>query len=204
MTAWRCASTWTWMMRDTARFMEGANARMKEDSIGPSSKKALKSREERENEAILAMRQVMGARSDDAAGRLTIQACHALVWPPVDNAAAIVEAVAAMAELSPANGTEGMLAVQMIAAHNAALLFLNRATIKEQRPEAIDSNVIRAARLMRVFVEQVDAMQRLKGKTAQQKVTVEHVHVHEGGQAIVGAVSTTRGGGSSDDGPRTP
>jgi hypothetical protein len=68
-----------------------------------------------------------------------------------------------------------MLAVQMIAAHDAALLFLNRATIKERHPEAIDPNVIRAARLMRVFVEQVDAMQKLKGKTGQQKVTVEHV-----------------------------
>ena len=115
------------------------------------------------------MRVVTGTRSDHAAGRLTVQACHALVWPPVDNDAAIVEGVAAMAEMAPSNGIEGMLAVQMLAAHNAALMFLSRATLKEQRPEAIDSNVIRTARLMRVFVEQADAMQKLKGKTGQQK-----------------------------------
>jgi hypothetical protein len=42
---------------------------------------------------------------------------------------------------------------------------------------------------MRLFVEQLEAMARLKGKTREQKVTVEHVHVYEGGQAIVGAVT---------------
>ena len=86
----------------------------------------------------------------------------------------------------------------MIAANNAALMFLSRATIENQHPEAIDTNVLRATRLMRVFREQLEAMQKLKGKSGQQKVTVEHVHVHEGGQAIVGAVSTGgtgRGGG---------
>jgi hypothetical protein len=155
----------------------------------------LKTRQQLEDEAIEAIREVTGSLSDDAAQRLTIQACHALVWPPVDNRSAIIAGVTAMADLAPSNGIEGMLAVQMLAAHNAALMFLNRATIKEQHPEAIDSNVIRASRLMRVFVEQVDAMQKLKGKTGQQKVTVEHVHVHEGGQAIVGAVSATRGEG---------
>jgi GTPase len=43
---------------------------------------------------------------------------------------------------------------------------------------------------MRLFTEQLEAMSKLKGKVGQQKVTVEHVHVHDGGQAIVGAVST--------------
>jgi hypothetical protein len=47
---------------------------------------------------------------------------------------------------------------------------------------------------MRVFNEQLEVMQKLKGKTGQQKVTVEHVHVNEGGQAIVGALIAPRGG----------
>jgi hypothetical protein len=42
---------------------------------------------------------------------------------------------------------------------------------------------------MRLFNEQLEAMAKLKGKAGQQKVTVEHVHVHKGGQAIVGAIS---------------
>jgi hypothetical protein len=39
----------------------------------------------------------------------------------------------------------------------------------------------------------LDALNRHRGK-GQQKVTVEHVHVHEGGQAIVGTVETLGGG----------
>jgi len=57
-----------------------------------------------------------------------------------------------------------------------------RATLEGQHPEAVDTNVLRATRLMRVFGEQLEAMQKLRGKTGQQKVTVEHVHVHDGGQ----------------------
>jgi hypothetical protein len=52
---------------------------------------------------------------------------------------------------------------------------------------------------MHVFGEQLEAMQKLKGRSGQQKVTVEHVHIHRGGQAIVGAV-TTRGGGEGGRG----
>ena len=80
----------------------------------------------------------------------------------------------------------------MVAAHDAALMFLARATLEGQHPEAIDANVLRATRLMRIFGEQLEAMQRLRGKAGHQKVTGEHVHVHEGGQAIVRAVSQTR------------
>ena len=63
---------------------------------------------------------------------------------------------------------------------------------------------------MRLFNEQLEAMSKLKGKAGQQKVTVEHVHVHGGGQAIVGAVSAekspaSKGRGGDDEGePNTP
>ena len=87
-----------------------------------------------------------------------------------------------------------MLATQMIAANDAALMFLSRATIESQHSGAIDANVHRATRLMRLFGEQLEAMQKLKGKSGRQSVTVEHVHVHDGGQAIVGAVSSKRNG----------
>jgi hypothetical protein len=57
-----------------------------------------------------------------------------------------------------------------------------------------DANVLRATRLMRVFIEQLEAMQKLKGKPRQQRVTVEHVHVHKGGQAIDGCGGGDRAG----------
>src|SRR5262249_3645802 len=51
--------------------------------------------------------------------------------------------------------------------------------------------------LIRTFAAQTEALQRYRGK-GQQKVTVEHVHVHTGGQAIVGAVSQSGGGREND------
>ena len=85
-----------------------------------------------------------------------------------------------------------MLATQMIATNEAALMFLYRATSEGQTTEVVDANVLRSTRLMRLFNQQVETMQKLKGKAAQQKVTVEQVNVHQGGQAIVGSVSTTK------------
>jgi hypothetical protein len=60
--------------------------------------------------------------------------------------------------------------------------------------------IVRMVKLLRTYTMQVEALQRYRGK-GQQKVTVEHVHVHSGGQAIVGAV---KGGGvqsKSEDQP---
>jgi hypothetical protein len=107
--------------------------------------------------------------------------------------------MAAMSEIAPQNATEAMLAAQMIAAHDAALMFLSRAT-ESQHQDLIDANVFRATRLMRVYTEQVEAMQRLKGKVGQQRVVVEYVNVHGGGQAIVGNVAVKRASGEGDNG----
>jgi hypothetical protein len=46
-----------------------------------------------------------------------------------------------------------------------------------------------AANASRTLTELLSALDRKRGKGGQQKVTVEHVHVHAGGQAIVGAVT---------------
>lgn len=97
--------------------------------------------------------------------------------------------LAYLQEIQPSNVQETLLAVQMFGVHNTALLFLNRATAEGQTVEGAESCTKRAANLMRLFNEQVELMAKLKGKPSQQKVTVEHVHVYQGGQAIVGAVS---------------
>jgi hypothetical protein len=77
-----------------------------------------------------------------------------------------------------------------------------RIFIPNQTFEGKDASLLRATRLMRLFNEQLEAMAKLKGKTGQQKVTVEHVHVNAGGQAIVGAVTAGKGnqGGGGEDG----
>ena len=54
-------------------------------------------------------------------------------------------------------------------------------------------NLNSANKLSRTYSTLVETLNRHRGK-GQQKMTVEHVHVYEGGQAIVGNVES-RGGG---------
>lgn len=149
-----------------------------------------------------------GNQPDEVADRLISQVGNAQVWPKPNNLDEhVIKAITTMVGMAPQNLTEAMLAVQMIAANDAALMFLHRATLENQCTQAVDANVLRASRLMRLFNEQLEAMQKLKGKAGQQKVTVEHVHVHEGGQAIVGAVTThggRGGGGNAENRDNTP
>ena len=65
--------------------------------------------------------------------------------------------------------------------------------IDEQSPEARRENLAHAGKLSRTFATLLEALNRHRGK-GQQKVTVEHVHVHSGGQAVVGMVGTSGGG----------
>ena len=51
-----------------------------------------------------------------------------------------------------------------------------------------------ANKLSRTYAVLLDALNRYRGKEGQQKVTVEHVDVHAGGQAVVGMVESPRGG----------
>ena len=168
----------------------------KSDSRSVAMKK--KTSEQLVNEVIQSACEVTGTERLDAADRFIAQAADALVWPkPKDAHDHLIRASAVIAEMAPQNATETMLAVQMIATNDAALLFLRRSTLDQQHSEAVDANVHRATRLMRVFTEQLEAMQKLKGTKCQQKVTVEHVHVHDGGQAIVGAVAAVEPGRGS-------
>ena len=92
-----------------------------------------------------------------------------------------------LAELGPRNVLESLLITQMIGTHEAALGFLKTSTA-DDLGQFRDQNVSRSTRLMRLFMEQLEQLQRLRGNTRQQHVTVEHVHVNAGGQAIVGVV----------------
>jgi hypothetical protein len=106
-----------------------------------------------------------------------------------------------MMGIAPRDELEGMLAAQMIAAHNAAMECHRRAMLDEQTFEGRKENLTQANKLSRTYTMLLDALNRHRGK-GQQKVTVEHVHVHSGAQAIVGAVET--GGGAANGNQRQP
>ena len=101
-------------------------------------------------------------------------------------------ALSLLVGISPKDELEGMVAAQLLASHNAAMECYRRAMISEQTFEGRKENLNQANKLSRTHATLLEALNRHRGK-GQQKVTVEHVHVHEGGQAIVGNVE---GGGA--------
>jgi hypothetical protein len=101
--------------------------------------------------------------------------------------------VDALIGISPRDEFEGMAGAQLIAAHNAAMECYRRAMLSEQTFEGRRENLSQANKLSRTFTTLLEAINRHRGK-GQQKVTVEHVHVHASGQAVVGVVAR-RGGG---------
>ena len=112
-----------------------------------------------------------------------------------------VEAIGIAMELErairPQDALEAMLAAQMSGVHNLAMTFLARANIAGQNTQGINMNVDRATKLLRTFTAQIEALNRYRGK-GQQKVTVEHVTVNHGGQAVIGSIERPRvGGGDS-------
>ena len=100
--------------------------------------------------------------------------------------------VAAMGGIGPKDELEGMMAAQLLAAHNAAMECYRRAMVSEQTFEGRRENLSQANKLSRTYAVLLDALNHHRGK-GQQKVTVEHVHVHSGGQAVVGMVETPGG-----------
>jgi hypothetical protein len=95
--------------------------------------------------------------------------------------------VAALMGIGPNDELEGMMAAQLIASHNASMECFRRAMIGEQTFEGRKENLNQANKLSRTWSTLLQALDKHRGK-GQQKVTVEHVHVHAGGQAVVGAV----------------
>jgi hypothetical protein len=140
-----------------------------------------------------------GVKAPSVAERLVVQTASSILpyWGAKDRTVGqrLELAASSLAEMEPSNAIQSMLANQMIAVNDAALLFTNQASQPESTPQKRSEDTERACRFLSLFIQQVDAMQRLKGKTGRQKVTVEHVNVHAGGQAIVGEVNTGRGDG---------
>jgi hypothetical protein len=98
----------------------------------------------------------------------------------INAALAMIEATA------PKNEIEAALAVQMACTHSAAMTILAKLDRfgTDRRIAAFGSA---AARLLKAYTMQVEVLRRLRNG-GQQFVRVEHVHIHDGGKAIIGNV----------------
>ncbi|MFM8747336.1 MAG: hypothetical protein ACKOED_11825 [Aestuariivirga sp.] len=146
------------------------------------------------------LKDIGGSLSDHWNNMLANQAVQAL-W--LKNSSAeerdkkLSATVAALMGIAPKDELEGMMAAQLVAAHNAAMECYRRAMIGEQTVEGRRENLAQANKLSRTYAALVEALNRHRGK-GQQKVTVEHVHVHAGGQAVVGMVTAPGQPGGGD------
>lgn len=146
------------------------------------------------------LKTIGGSQSDHWNNILANQAVQAL-WlqnsSPEECGKKLNATVAALMGIAPKDEIEGMMAAQLVAAHNAAMECYRRAMIGEQTFEGRRENLAQANKLSRTYASLVEALNRHRGK-GQQKVTVEHVHVHAGGQAVVGMVAAPGQPGGGD------
>jgi hypothetical protein len=166
-----------------------AEARADKDGNGATSVVANDQEDRRKG----AYRFIGGSQSDDWNMGVAEQAVAAL-W--ITNSGSDFDrqmnaTLAALKGIGPKDELEGMMAAQLITAHNAAMECYRRAMLGDQTFEGRRENLNQANKLSRTWATLVEALNRYRGK-GQQKVIVEHVHVHAGGQAMVGNIESSR------------
>lgn len=109
--------------------------------------------------------------------------------------------VAVIKGIEPKDQLETMLAAQMAAVHVLTMEFARRVANAENLV-LMDSVERTLNKLARTFTAQLEALKRYR-TGGEQKVTVQHVSVSDGGQAIVGNVSQ-RIPGSTENPKSTP
>jgi hypothetical protein len=95
--------------------------------------------------------------------------------------------LAVITGIKPNDQLEAMLAAQMAAIHIAMMTFTQRLGTVDNIPQQ-DSAERALNKLARTFTTQMETLRRYR-TGGQQNVTVHHVSVSEGGQAIVGNVT---------------
>ena len=96
-------------------------------------------------------------------------------------------ALAMIEAAAPKDEIEGALAVQIACTHSASMAVLAKLDAAFGTERRIAALASAAARLMKAFAMQVEVLRRLR-HGGQQFVRVEHVHVNDGGQAVIGNV----------------
>jgi hypothetical protein len=104
--------------------------------------------------------------------------------------ARVLSALDRLANIAATDATESMLAELMIVTHSAAMASITQAHDAGLGTPGALAHLAVFKSLTTQFVQQMNALDKRRGR-GDQKVTVEHVNVQSGGQAIVGNVRTT-------------
>ena len=104
----------------------------------------------------------------------------------IANAKEMNFAVSFLQEINPQDPVEAMLAIQMLGTHFLSCKTLHRGSLNNQTFEGVSENINRATKLNRTYIAQMDALKKYRNK-GNQKITVEHINVNEGGKAVIGS-----------------
>jgi hypothetical protein len=110
---------------------------------------------------------------------------------PADGASdmAINGAIAMIAAFDPQNEMEAALALQAACTHMVAMAVMSRIGGAGGGPHRLPGLASASAKLLRAYCTQIETFRRLRSG-GEQNIRVKHVHVHEGGQAVVGSVNS--------------
>ena len=150
-----------------------------------------------------ALEQTFGTISHDATN-LLLSSVLGVIWrdPNGLDEEAVNSILGLLYGIKPGDEIEAMLAAQMVGLHNASMeCYAPRHDRRADLRGPVRTSARRTSSRAPIATP-LEALNRHRGK-GQQKVTVEHVHVHQGGQAIVGNVTHQGGGGTpkSEDQP---
>lgn len=102
------------------------------------------------------------------------------------------ELIAVVRGLEPEGMSQAILASQIVAVHDALMEHLWRTRAAETLAQ-MEYAVKASNKLARTSVAQLELYRKLKGGT-EQKITIRHLHVDDGSQAIIGNIHKGGGG----------
>ncbi len=134
------------------------------------------------------IRETLREGADRIAADASLRRADLLMQPSFNAVAMGIDAADA---IGASNSLEKMLAHQLAVAHEAALRILDQALGHEGQRNPVEGCRLAntAARLMSVYQDGLMTLQRLR-TGGSQTVTVQHVNVQAGAQAVIGNVQT--------------
>lgn len=134
------------------------------------------------------LKSALGTASSDFVNASLVQLQGAARLPCSGISQTALNAALALIEgAKPRNELEAALVMQMACTHAANMIVLGRFQGGAGGERRVVAMANASARLSQAFATQMEALRRLRNGGSQ-FVRVEHVHVSEGGQAIIGNV----------------
>jgi hypothetical protein len=136
------------------------------------------------------LKKALGTQSSDFVNASLFQLIAVARLPCSGISEMAVNAALAFVEgCKPKNEMEAALAIQMACSHGAAMMVLSRFQGGGGGDRRVQSLAHATARLLNAFANQTEAYRRLQNGSSQY-MRIEHVHVGEGGKAMIGNVQT--------------